>query len=247
MINPKTLLKLPSNFKNICKIYPPSVNQIIEEDKFSIYQKMLTISQEEIEDEYVEEGRDLKELLNPFEYILNNAYNNKTFEALLREAFDFFIKEPVYFFYEQKIIVIGDIEKELKNIKSVEQLRILKEDDYFDFQNLVRLALGNEQVSRPDPTEDPRVKRIKAKARYRDKIKAKQGKGLQLSSTLISICCMNVGLNLLNIGEISYASLQPLIRYYQEKEKYEIDIDSLLAGADKKKIKPKYWVRNIDE
>jgi hypothetical protein len=31
------------------------------------------------------------------------------------------------------------------------------------------------------------------------------------------------------------------------KEKYEIDIDSLLAGADSKKIKPKYWIRNSEE
>lgn len=247
MIDVRTLLQLPRNFKGLCDIYPPTLNQVVKEDKFSIYEKMLTISQEEIEDEYVEQKRDLKDLLNPFEYILNNAYNNKSFELLLREAFDFFIKEPVYFLYEQKMIIIGSMEKELSNIKSIDELRILKEEDYFDFQNLIRLSLGKDTVSKPDPDEDPRVKRIKAKARYRDKIKAKQGKGLQLSSTIISICCMNVGLNLLNIGEISYASLSPIIRYYQEKEKYETDIDSLLAGADKKKIKPKYWVRNIDE
>lgn len=247
MINPQTLLKLPSNYKNICKIYPPSLKEVIENDRFSIYKKMLTISQEEIEDEYVEKQLDLEDLLNPFEYILNNAYNNKQFEFLLREAFDFFIREEVTFLYEEKLIIVGDIKKEISNITSIDQLRILREEDYFDFQNNLREALGEDKVSVPDPNEDPRVKRIKAKARYRDRIKAKQGKGLNLSATIISICCMNVGLNLLNIGEISYASLTPIIRYYQEKEKYETDIDSLLAGADSKKVKPKYWVRNIED
>lgn len=124
---------------------------------------------------------------------------------------------------------------------------MIGEDEYFDFQNMIRTCLGEDTISPPNPNEDPRIKRIKAKARYRDKIKAKQGKGLSLSATLVSICCMNFGLNPLNIGELSYAALSPLIRYYQEKEKYEIDIKSLLAGADSKKIKPKYWVRNIDD
>jgi hypothetical protein len=33
---------------------------------------------------------------------------------------------------------------------------------------------------------------------------------------------------------------------YQGKEKYQLDVDSLLAGADSKKIKPEYWIRNLD-
>ena len=33
----------------------------------------------------------------------------------------------------------------------------------------------------------------------------------------------------------------------QEKEKYQLDVDSLLAGADSKKVKPKYWVTNFDD
>ena len=46
---------------------------------------------------------------------------------------------------------------------------------------------------------------------------------------------MGFGLNPLNIGEISYASVPVLIRFYQEKDKYETDVKSLLAGADSKK------------
>ena len=53
---------------------------------------------------------------------------------------------------------------------------------------------------------------------------------------------MGIGLNPLNIGEISYAAIKQLVEKYQQKEKYDIDIKSLLAGADSKKIKPKYWM-----
>ena len=87
---------------------------------------------------------------------------------------------------------------------------------------------------------------MKAKARYRDKIKAKQNAGLDLTSLMAAICCMGMGLNPLNIGEMSYASISILINTYQNKEKYEIDIASIQAGADSKKINPKYWIKNLE-
>ena len=58
---------------------------------------------------------------------------------------------------------------------------------------------------------------------------------------------MNMGLNPLNIGEISYASIDVLMTLYQQKEKYQTDIDSLMAGADPKKVHPKYWIREKSE
>lgn len=246
MISEKTLICAPIKFKDICYIYPPKVKEVIEEDNFGIYKKLLTISQEEIEDEYVEKKMDMTQVLNPLEYILNNAYNVEGFDVLTKKAFYFFLKKEVHFLYEQKMIVVGNLREDLKKVKDINDLKFIREEDYFDFQNMIRESLGDERISPPDPNEHPRIKRMKAKARYRDRIKAKQGLGLKLSSSLISICCMGIGLNPLNIGELSYAAIGPLMRQYQEKEKYQIDIDSLLAGADKKKVKPKYWIRNID-
>ena len=243
MINIGFLLGYPVDFKHICMVYPPKVKDVVTNQNYNIYSRLLTFSQEEIEDEYVKAQLDLKELLSPFEYILNNAYNNPQFKQLLEQAFFLFTHEQIMILFEQKQIVIGDI----KEIKSVNELRILKEEDYFEFQNLIREAIGGKMIPPPNPNEDPRVKAIKAKARYRDYLKAKQGKGLNLKTTLSSICCMGFGLNPLNIGELSYAAIPALIATYQEKEKYELDVDSLLAGADAKKVKPKYWIRNLDE
>lgn len=58
---------------------------------------------------------------------------------------------------------------------------------------------------------------------------------------------MGIGLNPLNIGEISYAASKKLVEKYQQKEKYDIDIRSLLAGADSKKIKVQYWMNKNDK
>ena len=79
-----------------------------------------------------------------------------------------------------------------------------------------------------------------------DKIKAKKGMGISLETTLVSICCMGIGITPLNIGEMSYVAACAIMERYQEKENYHIDIDTLLAGGDSKKIKPQYWIRNLD-
>ena len=247
MINEKVFLKKPLKFKDKCLIYPPSIDEVLDTDAFGLYKKLLTISQEEIEDEFNEKNLDMADVLTPMEYLLNNIYNHKEFDAIAKAAFRFFIHQDVYFLCEAKKIIIGDLKEKINSIKSIDELIIIEEEEYFDFQNLIREALGDNVLSPPNPDEDPRIKRMKAKARYRDKVKAEKGMGLKLNSSLVSICCMNLGLNPLNIGELSYAAIHPLIRYYQEKEKYRIDIDSLLAGADSKKVKPKYWVRNIED
>ena len=241
MTNINFLYGYPVEFKHLCMVYPPKVCETFNKN-FFLYSQILTLSQEEIEDEYVEKDLDISKLLNPFEYLLNSAYNDLTLKQYIKDAFYFFIHEDITFLYEQKQIVIGDI----SDAKSVNELRILKEEDYFEFQNLVRQAIGKSVVEAPNPNEDPRVKAIKAKARYRDKIKAKKGLGLSLQATLSSICCMGIGITPLNIGELSYAIIPVLMETYQAKEKYQLDTDCLLAGADAKKIKPKYWIRNFE-
>ena len=231
----------PVEFKHLCMVYPPRVCDTFKKN-FFLYSQILTLSQEEIEDEYVEKELDVSNLLTPFEYLLNTAYNDMTLKGYIEDAFYLFIHEKVTFLFEHKQIIIGDI----SNAQSINDLRILKEEDYFEFQNLVREAIGKKKVEPPNPNEDPRVKRIKAKARYRDKIKAKKGMGLSLQATLSSICCMGIGITPLNIGELSYAIIPVLMETYQAKEKYQLDTDCLLAGADAKKIKPKYWIRNLE-
>lgn len=243
MTNVQFLLGYPVEFKQLCLIYPPRVKDIVSNKNYNIYLKLLTLSQEDIEDEYNEKGYDLSTILTPFEYILNNVYNSMEFRGLVAKAFSFFIHEPVIILCEEKEIIIGD----LKETKSVDQMRRLREEDYFEFQNLIRESVGLGKISPPNPDEHPRIKAMKAKARYRDKIKAKSGKSLTLKTIISSICCMNMGLNPLNIGELSYAAIPVIMSTYQEKEKYELDVDSLLAGADSKKIKPKYWIRNLDD
>ena len=241
MINPAVFIGAPLSYKQF-KIYPPKVKEVAANPFYSQYLRILTFSQEEIEDEFIEKKVDIEKMPTPFEFLLANCYNSKKVALLTKEAFKFFMKIDVEFFYEAKVIVVGNLKEILAEYKSIDDLVLIKEEDFFDIQNLIREASGEKKVEKPNPNEDPRVKIIKAKARYRDKIKAKQNKGISLSTCLTAI----FGITPLNIGEMSYAAVPAIMEMYQEKEKYHLDVDSLLAGADSKKIKPKYWIRNLD-
>lgn len=239
----------PAQFKTGVWIYPPTLKEVIVSQRYGTYLRVLTYSQEEIEDIFVEEKKDLSVFPTPIEFMLNNCYHSPEYEKVCKEAFKFFLKVDVDFLYEKKLIVIGKLEEVLKNLQSMDKLITISEQEFFDFQNLIRLATDQKPIDPPNPNEHPKVKAMKAKARYRDKIKAKQNakNGITLFNTMASICCMGIGLTPLNIGEMSYVSMQAILNQYQAKEKYDIDIDSLLAGADSKKIKPKYWIRNLEE
>ena len=53
MINEKFFLNLPKDFNGKVKIYPPTVKQVVENEHFSQYRYLLTITQEELEDEFL--------------------------------------------------------------------------------------------------------------------------------------------------------------------------------------------------
>ena len=247
MIDSNFFLGYPNQYENICKVYPPKIKDILNEKNYPVYKKLLLSSQEDIEDEYTEMELPLEDVPTPLGYLFVMSATDTRIKQIILDAFQFFIKEPVTMLPDQQMIVIGDLTETLKSIKSVEEIRILKEDNYFKFQQMLRLAIGQKEIEPYDPNLHPKVKYFKAKARLRDKVKATSKDALTLGSTLAAICCMDLNLNPLNIGELSQAAVSVLIRYYQEKQKYDIDIRSLLAGADSKKVKPQNWIRNIED
>ena len=245
MIKEQAFLAIPSEYKKGIRVYPPKIHDIVSNRFFPTYRHILTVSQEELEDEYTEKNISQK-IPTPLEFILINSYHDKAFEKMVKDAFYFFLKEQITISYEQKMILVGNIKEMLAKATSLEDIPYLNEQNFFDFQNEIRASLGEKPIEPPNPDEHPKIKRMKALARLRDRVKAKQGSGINLITTLASICCMGIGITPLNIGEMSYAAIGLLMQTYQEKEKYAIDIASLQAGADSKKINPKYWIRNLE-
>ena len=254
MIDDRILLGFPVEFKDICKVYPPTVNDVSGNPHFKYFQSLFTITQEDLEDAYMtsEIKQEISICPTPFEYLMMNYYQDEQMRKYILEGFENFLHEPVTIEPEIKMLLIGIDEEHLDPNKDLDNPRLIKEEDYFDFQNLIRTVMGQELVAPPEPEdldEDPRIKRYKAKVRASEKLlkKKKSKSGPTFGTLLAAICCMGIGLTPLNIGEMSYACVHWLTAMEQQKEAYDIDIRSLLAGADSKKIKPKYWIKNIDE
>lgn len=240
---------LPFNFYDICTIYPIKVKDVVADENIFRCLSLFLISQEDIEDSYTEKELPLDNMLTPFEELLNMAYNDEKLRAEIEKGFEIITHEKVTFLFKIKRILFGSLNEELlKQIDSLDELRFLDEEKYFEFQNIVRVLRGIEPAQPYVFEENPRIRSMKAKARYRDKVKAKQEEGLKLESVLESVCCMQIGINPLNIGELSYTALITLLKRFQEVQKFDIDLHSIWAGADPKKnnITPKNWIRNLE-
>ena len=251
MINDKVFLGFPIDFKDVCQIYPPTVNDVVGNKDFTAYQALFTITQEDLDEAYLKD-ENVTQVPTPFQYLLMNYYQDEEMKEKIEQAFMQFVREPVTIVPEIEMLLIGKSEDELDPDIDLEEPRLLTEENFFDFQNQIRMVMGIDIVKPPDPEEvnlDPRIKRYKMKVKEHDKIiqKKKSKTAPTFGTLLAAICCMGIGLNPLNIGEMSYACVHWLISMEQQKEEYDIDIRALLAGADSKKVKPKYWIKNIDE
>ena len=250
MINDKIFLGFPIQFKDICKVYPPKVNDVVGNEDFMICQTLFIMTQEELDEAYLKD-ESVMQVPTPFQYLLMNYYQDEKMRDKIEEAFTLFVHEPVTIVPEIEMLLIGKSEDELDPDVDLENPRLLTEENFFEFQNVIRISIGMEVAKAPDPEEenlDPRIKRYKMKVREHEKIinKKKSKTAPTLGTLLAAICCMGIGLNPLNIGEMSYACVQWLIGMEQQKEEYDVDIRALLAGADSKKVKPKYWIKNLD-
>jgi hypothetical protein len=56
-------------------------------------------------------GEEMETYPTPYEFLLANCYNSKEFKVLTIEAFEYFCHTKVAFLFEDKKIIIGDVEK----------------------------------------------------------------------------------------------------------------------------------------
>jgi hypothetical protein len=53
------------------------VREVVTNEHYGIYGRLLTYSQEEIEDEFLEAKKTLEVYPTPMEFLLNNSYHNE--------------------------------------------------------------------------------------------------------------------------------------------------------------------------
>lgn len=235
-------LGLPIEFSGF-SIYPPTLRDVVANNRFSIYCELLLATVESFEDQVVKPANDFRfppdwVAPSPFRVLLGIAAESAEGEEIVREALQFFTKEDIIIFdLKRELIVIGDISKKI--IEGFDTFPKIDEESYIDFQNVIRMAIGKELYEPPDPDMLPQIRRIKAMTRYRERVKGLGSTPLDLMTVL---CCMGIGLTPLNVGEITYAAALYLQERHQLKEKYDIDIRVMTSGFGGEKPKDfQHW------
>lgn len=242
MSEEQVLIGQPMLFNEICFIYPPQNKDIIKigYNKFLMYLGLIVKSQEDIEDELKDSIDQIIQqdgaIPTPFQYIMVLSDFNAELKKMVEESFEFFTHEQILIIKELNSIIIGPPAEK----------RLLTEDNFFDFQNLIRVSIGAKVLEKPNLNEHPKIRKMKAKQRERDRIKAQKNGTCSLNTLLTSICCLGIGITPFNVGDLTYGAMNQLIARSQKKESYETDVSSLLAGADPKKVKIEYWIKDFD-
>ena len=244
------LLGAPYNLSNICKIYQLTIDEIfladnaLGLDKYYHYVNLLTLEQQDIIEISKKKGLTVNELENVsvFDYIMLSAQFDNNFFLDLKTALSTFIKEEILISPKSKMIIVGNPKDK----------RIIGEKEFEELSRALRIFNKMRIKEAPPENETPMQKRFRLKREMRERVKEQQQKkqtdennGVDFADIMSSVCCMNVGINLLDLKKYTIYQIKTQLERGQAREQYYTELDMLMAGADSKKIKPEYYVRKI--
>lgn len=156
-----------------------------------------------------------------------------THKAQIQSFLEQTFKQPIYI--DESSLRIGT--QTIEPLLWEQFLRILSEIYQLDWEALRPPKATNNKV------EEMR-KRLAATKAAVQKAKERQGKAITIESMITGICAKDPSLNFLNIYELNYYQFMKTAQAIHKVDDYETSIQSLLAGADPKKVKPRHWMED---
>lgn len=193
---------------------------------------LLLMTETDIEKIVKEKGGDISQLGNfsTLSYLLKSAELNEMFFLELEKALSTFIQEDILLLPKINAILVGP----------PSERRLIKEDNFLDFQTILRIQNRKEVPEPPPENESAIAKKMRLARERREAVKRKQqqqnGSQQELAELLEIAEVFGI-----DYYEKSIYAFYGLIQRHQLREKWDQDIQMLCAGADSKKIKTKYW------
>lgn len=241
-IQQKAFLNLPYIYSNICVIYPLTMKEIVSmgQVNYSSYLSILSMEVFDIIRNAEKKGVILEpDKINVLQFLIESARQDYSFLLELKNAFRTFIREEVIILFDEYKIVIGDGTDK----------RILDNNNFGEFQNIIRVQNKREVKEVPPANETPLQKKFRLKAEYRDAIKRQQKANDPDAPdfcSLMNALCIYSGITPQQLQQYSFFAFKDSFDANQLRDKYDIDIRSLLAGADPKKVKPSPWIKKTN-
>lgn len=234
---------IPTEIGNICKVYPVTVREIatIGAKNFYSYLNLFTLDKEDIDEFLQQQG--VEERLTPFQFTLINANEDKQYLENLEKAFKFFLhEEQITVLVDNEAIILGDINEG----------RVLMEEDFNTVcaiiieQNMVNKSSAEERMNNPSDAKAAQIiKKIKEGRKIREK--KSSDSNLNFIDLVASLAAKGNGLNAINVWDLTYYAFNDQFKRMQMIEQYDNARQSILAGADPKKVKMEYWLRPIEK
>lgn len=231
----KALAGLPITMSDFtCVIHPATLREIaiIGVNTYFKYVNLLTISKSEV-------LQMIKQEITPFNFLLVNSLYKEDFKIEFVQALNFFLKEEILILGEVEAICIGNFEDG----------RMLTEENFNEFQEILKFQNFIQTDIVKYTGEDDAAKHIKGRlAQSREKLerikRVREESKIELSD-LISSLSVNSSLNILDIWNISYYAFNDQFKRMRILEQYNTGLQSIMAGADPKKIKLQDWIQSI--
>ena len=247
-LNLRLLGNLPIEIKDVGKIYSPKLIEIAEigELEYNNYLGLISLDKDyfkknnnlnnELSFEEREEFEKEINKLSIFQFIYISLYQNIHLRQSYLDALSFFFKEKVYF-YENGFLHIDTIDKDkiisdnnfdliIETIKKSNCLKTNNEDDDYNPAN--------------DKAKEIADKIRKSREKV-NKLKAKNNESLDLFD-LISAFSTYQKIDLDRVYEMTIFRFYDQFKRMQKINEYDISIQSLLHGADPKKVEIKNFV-----
>lgn len=230
--------------ENLCMVYPLKIKEIIGmgELEYRSQLNLLTSTSADLYEYYKNRGIAVAQDIDVFENILESCDYDVSFLLDVQKAFSTFIREQVQILPDLQSIVIGNgLDK-----------RIIDKDKFYTFQKILRIQNRLPIPEEIPKDETPMQRKFRLKREALQQAKKKQAQkdtenAISFFDSISSLCVCGIGVNFENVGELSIFAFHELLDRYEAKTKYENDLDLILAGVDPKKIKLKYWIRNLND
>lgn len=228
---------LPIEIDDICRVFPVKLSEVSLLG-FSQYQKFLANLVADVED-FNSDGIDLSQY-SYWDILIHNISNNKNdYGYMILNALCFFLKEEVFFSFDKKVFFVNkNIDGEIVS-KIIDQNIFEKIRYYLKIQNCIENKKEKSKFSSKKAREI-----FEKMQKGRDALNKANGADVSFGDIISTISANSKTINIFNIWDLTIYVLYDQFYRMQMIEDYDINIKSLLAGAQD--IELKHYLRPID-
>ena len=238
-----------TNPKLICKVYPFTIRDIKDiggELVFNSYLSALTINQDRLLQNKEDDSNNNEEVdIVDFHLAHYICRVDEEFRNTYLKAMSFVLKENV------GICDLGFYVGELY------EYRIINDGNYDEFIHIVKLQNCIEKVDSKSNQDNPASDKAKELLEKRKKLREKlnkiknkdsddDGEPLTLADLVSILCANGNNINIFNVWDLSFYAFNDQFNRMKMLDDYQVNIRSILAGADPKEIELKHWMSKID-